>query len=60
MQSRMTISCEDNVAFVISLGRARPTALRYPLWLKVPANDRATARRRLRVIGSLAPVTAVS
>ena len=58
MLARTTISCDDRVAFVISFGV--PSALRHPLWLRLPSNEnfRAAGRHRLRVVdgGANAPV----
>jgi len=50
MQARTTISCGDDVAFVISFGV--PTALRHPLWLRLPSNEnlRKAGKHRLYVV----------
>lgn len=50
MQARTTISCGDDVAFVISFGV--PTSLRHPLWLRLPSNEnlRAAGKHRLYVV----------
>ncbi len=50
MQARTTISCGDDVTFVISFGV--PTALRHPLWLRLPSNEnlRQAGKHRLYVV----------
>ena len=52
MQARTTISCGDDVSFVISFGV--PTALRHPLWLRLPSNENLpkAGKHRLYVVES--------
>jgi hypothetical protein len=52
MQPRLTISCQDHVAFVVTHGRPGHNALHHPLWLRHPANEnqRIAGKTRLRVI----------
>jgi hypothetical protein len=61
MQPRMTIACDDHVAFIVSHGNASPSALKYPLWLRQPANTNDcgnTGGSHLRVIETAAADTA--
>ncbi len=55
MQPRLTISCQDHVAFVVTHGRQGQSALRHPLWLRFPANENypAAGKSRLRLVESL-------
>jgi hypothetical protein len=58
MPPRMTIACDDHIAFIISRGNAGPSALMHPLWLRPPANENARVESRLRLIESSAPTSA--
>ena len=57
MQARMAISCGEHVAFVLTHGHAGPSALRHPLWLRLPANENlpAAGKFRLHVIENPIP-----
>jgi hypothetical protein len=58
MQPRVTIACDSRVAFIVSHGNASPSALKLPLWLRLPANDnRAAEKAPLRVVDGLAPTS---
>ena len=61
MPPRLAINCGDWVAFVVTYNRTSPSALRYPLWLKPPANanERAVGTSRLRLIETTVQAAAV-